>query len=325
MKKLFLPVLVVAMASASATAQERSVKGRIVDEAGEPLPGASIVIKNTQSGTVADDDGNFQIVVPDANTVLVVNSFGMETQEFTAGTGAQNVKITLKGSGSTEVKGVVVTALGIKRTERSLGYATQQVSKDQLENARANNVVDALAGKVAGVKVNQQSGGVGGSSKIVIRGASSFDKVSSPLFVIDGVPINNASQSGGTSAGIGVDYGNRASDINPDDIESMTVLKGPAATAQYGSLAKDGAIIIVTKRGSKNAPISININSSVRWEKLLIKPKLQDQYAQGNYGVYNLRFANGWGPKISDMEGQTVKDYLAFMENFPLHTKIYCT
>ncbi len=309
MKRLILPIALVSACMTGAFAQERLVKGRILDETGTPLAGATVIIKGTQSGTAADDNGNFQISVPQPGATLVISYFGMLDQEVAAGDGTGDLRVVLKGSGGDQLAGVVVTALGIKRSEKSLGYATQQVSKDQLENARANNVVDALAGKVAGVRVNQQSGGVGGSSKIVIRGASSFDKVSSPLFVIDGVPISNSSQ-GPTNSGIGVDYGNRASDINPDDIESMTVLKGPAATAQYGSLAKDGAIIITTKRGAKNSPLSVSLNSSVRWERILVAPKLQDQYAQGNYGIYSLRYANGWGPKISDMAGTTVKDYL---------------
>ncbi|HTO17214.1 MAG TPA: SusC/RagA family TonB-linked outer membrane protein [Edaphocola sp.] len=310
MKKLLLPIAIVAMASASAIAQERTVRGRVVDASGESIPGATIVIKGTATGTVSDNDGNFQLSVPEGNVRLVISSFGLDDQEITIGSGGETVTVRMRSDDeSTQLKGVVVTALGIKRSERSLGYATQQVSSDQLENARSNNVVDAIAGKVSGVRVNQQSGGVGGSSKIIIRGASSFDKVSSPLFVIDGVPVSNSSQ-GPSNSGIGVDYGNRASDINPDDIATMTVLKGPAATAQYGSLAKDGAIIITTKRGSKNSPLSINVNSSLRFEKILIKPHMQDQYAQGSFGVYNLKFSNGWGPKISDMAGIKVDDYL---------------
>ncbi len=309
MKRLILPIALVSVCMSGAFAQERLVKGRILDEAGEPLAGATVIFKGTQNGTAADENGNFQISVTDSRSVLVISYFGMQDQEVTAGDGTRDLRIVLKSSGGDQLAGVVVTALGIKRSEKSLGYATQQVSKDQLENARANNVVDALAGKVAGVRVNQQSGGVGGSSKIIIRGQSSLDAVSSPIFVIDGVPVSDAKQ-GMSNSGIGVDYGNRASDINPDDIESMTVLKGPAATALYGQLAKDGAIVITTKRGKLNTPLSVAINSSIRMEKISVKPHLQDQYAQGNYGVYNLRYANGWGPKISDMAGTTVKDYL---------------
>ncbi|WP_129022142.1 MULTISPECIES: SusC/RagA family TonB-linked outer membrane protein [Edaphocola] len=311
MKKLLLPIALVAATSVAAFAQSRVVKGRVLDETGEAVLGASVVIKGTQSGTVTDDNGNFTISVPEGSNTLIISSLGLGTQEVAAGDGSKSVTVSFQNSKSTELTGVVVTALGIKRSEKSLGYSTQQVSKEQLENARANNVVDALAGKVAGVRVNGQSGGVGGSSKIIIRGASSLSGSSQPLFVIDGVPISNAAQGGsGGGAGVGVDYGNRAGDINPDDIETMSVLKGPAATAQYGSLAKDGAIIITTKRGSKNAALSVSVNSSYRVEKILIKPELQSEYAQGNYGVYNLRFANGWGPKISDMANTPVTDYL---------------
>ncbi len=291
-----------------AMAQTRPVRGQVLDDQGEGLPGASVQVKGTSAGTITDLDGNFSIDVPDDHNTLVISAIGYGSQEVQAGDGGNILSIKLTVS-STALSETIVTALGIRRSEKSLGYSAQKVNADQLENARANNVLDAISGKVAGVRVNSQSGGLGGSSKIVIRGSSSLSGSSQPLIVVDGVPISNESQDP-SSQGIIVDYGNRGGDINPDDIESMTVLKGPAATAQYGSMAKDGAIIITTKRGSKNAPLSVSVNSSFRVDNILVAPELQSEYAQGIYGQYNLRYSNGWGPKISDMQGTTVKDYL---------------
>ncbi len=309
MKKLLLTFAVFLWAGLQiALAQSRPVRGQVLDENGEGVPGASVQVKGTTSGTITDVDGNFSLDVPDDATTLVITAIGYGSQEVNAGDGDNALAVNLTTT-STALSETIITALGIRRSEKSLGYSAQKVGTDQLENARANNVVDALAGKVAGVRVNSQSGGVGGSSKIIIRGSSSLSGSSQPLFVIDGVPISNSSQAS-TSSGLSVDYGNRAGDINPDDIETMTVLKGPAATAQYGSLAKDGAIIITTKRGTKNSPLSISINSSFRVDNILLLPSLQSEYAQGIYGIYNLRYANGWGPKISEMKNTKVPDYL---------------
>lgn len=309
MKKLLLMAAVLLWSGLQlAMAQSRPVRGQVLDENGEGVPGASVLIKGTQSGTITDLDGNFSLEVPDENNTLVIRAIGYGDREVEAGDGDNVLAVNLSTSNRL-LDETIVTALGIKRSEKSLGYAAQQLKADQFENARDGNVLNSLAGKVAGVRINTQSGGVGGTSKIVIRGSSSLSGSSQPLFVVDGVPISNASQ-GASSTGIGVDYGNRGADINPDDIETMTVLKGPAATAQYGSLAKDGAIIITTKRGAQNAPLAISVNSSFRVDKILIKPDLQTEYAQGRYGVYNLRYTNGWGPKISEMQGATVKDFL---------------
>jgi len=308
MKKLVLPIaLCLLLLGQDAFAQSRPVKGRVLDDKGEPVIGASVLIKGTQAGTITDINGEFRLDVPDDDNTLVITALGTKPQEVDAGDGSNLVTVNLQVSLNTLE--TIVTALGISKTEQSLGYSAQQLKSDQFENARSSNVINSIAGKVAGVRVNDQSGAVGSSSKIVIRGSSSLSGSSQPLFVVDGVPISNSIQ-GTSNQGVTVDYGNRGADINPDDIESMSVLKGPAATALYGSLAKDGAIIITTKKGKKGTPLSVTVNSSYRVENILVKPELQSEYAQGNYGAYSLKYTNGWGPKISDMQNTKVKDFL---------------
>jgi len=212
---------------------------------------------------------------------------------------------------------VVVTALGISREAKSLGYTTQQITSEELTKARETNVINSLAGKVAGVRINSQSGTLGGASKIVIRGQSSFSDISGgqPIFVIDGLPIDNSSQQLATANSAvpqgtaGVDFGSRAGDVNPDDIESINVLKGAAATALYGARAKNGAIVITTKKGAKGKT-SVTLNSSTRFDNPLVLPKLQTEYAQGNQGTYNLANTNGWGPRISEVQDKTFANFL---------------
>ncbi|MBC7914571.1 MAG: SusC/RagA family TonB-linked outer membrane protein, partial [Pyrinomonadaceae bacterium] len=205
------------------------------------------------------------------------------------------------------------------REARSLGYTTQKIDGDELTKARETNVINALAGKIAGVRVTSQSGTLGGSAKIVIRGQSSFGgdpTAGQPIFVVDGLPIDNSSQQLGTAPSAvpqgpaGVDFGNRAGDINSDDIESINVLKGAAATALYGARAKNGAIIITTKKG-KNGSAVINFNSSTRYDSPFKLPSYQNEYAQGNYGAYAINSTNGWGPKISEV---TDTKYPNFMD-----------
>ena len=228
----------------------------------------------------------------------------MQTQEVVI---KPTLKVVLK-SDSQNLDEVVVTAMGIKRSEKSLGYAVSSVKGDEITKARESNVLNSLSGKIAGLQIAQSSGTVGGSSSIQIRGASSIGTVSSPLFIIDGLPIDNGSYNPDRTNGI-VDVGNRAGDINSDDIESINVLKGAAATALYGARAKDGAIVITTKKGKKNSPVFVTVNSSTRFENVLKLPDFQNEYAQGSYGVYNVKMLNGWGPKISSVQDQQFTDY----------------
>jgi TonB-dependent SusC/RagA subfamily outer membrane receptor len=206
---------------------------------------------------------------------------------------------------------VVVTANAIVREKKELGYAVSTVNGTELIKARDPNLLNSMAGRIAGVRISQQSGTVGGSTKVMIRGANSISSASEPLFVVDGIPISNSSFNNSETDAVtgGVDVGNRAGDINPDDVESMTVLKGAAASALYGSRARNGVIVITTKRGKPGSKkTNISVNSSFRSDKVLRTPKQQDIYAQGVLGVYNNQVGNGWGPKISDIPGQVV-DY----------------
>jgi TonB-linked SusC/RagA family outer membrane protein len=287
-----------------AWAQEAEVSGRVTDDKGNSLQGASVTEKGTKKGTVTGTDGTFKLMVQ-RNSTLEVSSVGYEKKTLAIGNGGSfTIALSQENQSLTEV---VVTAVGITRSSKSLGYSVSKVSGEELTKAREPNLINSLAGKISGVRVTSSSGTVGGASKIVIRGTSSLQGSPQPLFVIDGLPLDNST---GNSFGNGaIDFGNRVADINPDDVETMTVLKGAAATALYGSRAKNGAIVITTKKGSRRSAAIVTVNSSIRMDRVLKLPEFQNDYANGNYGVYNMRFVNGWGPKISDVQNLTFKDF----------------
>jgi TonB-linked SusC/RagA family outer membrane protein len=306
MRRIVLVFMVQLLLVMGAIAQTRVITGKVVDDAGNPVTGASIAVRGTTNGASADEGGNFRINAKTGD-VLVISAIGAPSREITVGAGSTiSVSLTRQSQALTDV---VVTAMGITRTQKSLGYATTVIKGDELTKARESNVVNSLAGKVSGVRITSQSGTPGGSSKIIIRGQSSFSDASGgqPIFVIDGLPVDNQAQQLATAPSAvpqgtaGVDFGNRAGDINADDIESINVLKGAAATALYGARAKNGAIIITTKRGRKGASV-VRFNSSVRFDNPLRLPDYQNEYAQGTYGVYAINSTNGWGPKISDVQ-----------------------
>jgi len=305
-QKLLAFFMVGVMLIGSALAQDRRISGTVTSsEDGTTLPGVTVAIEGSSIGTQTDNNGSYTISVPADAKALRFSFLGFTTQTVNINNNTTiNVNLVTDAQ---QLEDVVVTAVGITREAKSLGYAASVLRSDDLTTARETNVLNSLAGKAAGVRVNSTSGTLGGSAKVVIRGVNSLES-NSVLYVIDGVPVSNSTSAGGTAAS-NVDYGNRMGDIGSDDIESMTILKGAAATALYGSRAKDGAIIITTKRG-KNAPMSINVNSSVRFENPLVLPEFQNEYAQGNHGVYGLKYTNGWGPKISDVQDQTFEDFL---------------
>jgi len=231
-------------------AQDRVVSGIVSDENGVPLPGVSILVKGTQNGSQTDFDGKYSIKA-EANAVLVFSFIGMQTKEVQARDKNVNVKMS---AGSTQLQEIVVTALGLKREKKSLGYATQEINGDQLTKINTGNVSNNISGKIAGVEIRRNNN-IGGSTNVVIRGTTSLTGNNQALWVVDGIVLNNdntnsADQKSGGNVG-GYDYGNAASDINPDDIETMNVLKGAAATALYGSRASNGVIIVTLKKGSK--------------------------------------------------------------------------
>lgn len=278
------------------SAQTNRVSGLVVSaEDEQPIPGATIRVKGSNLGTVSDANGIFSFYTPDSARILVVSFVGRKTSEAVI---APNMKIILYPE-IQNLDEAVVTAMGIKRNWKSLGYASSVIEGDEMTQAREGNILNALAGKVAGVRITQSSGTPGGASKIQIRGASSIASISSPLFIIDGMPIDNTTYNPDGLVG-NTDVGNRAGDISADDIESINVLKGAAATALYGARAKDGAIIITTRRGNRNSATHVTVNSSTRFEQVVKLPDFQNDYAQGSGGVYNLSASGGWGPKVSE-------------------------
>lgn len=275
-------------------AQERTITGTVTDESGA-LPGVSVLIEGTTSGTETDFDGNFSIEASSGD-VLRFSFVGMTTVTRTIGA-ESTINVTMVSQENT-LDEVVVTALGIEREKKSLGYATQEVTGDQINTAKDPNFVNSLSGKTSGVDV-KASGTMGGSTNVVIRGYSSMFNSNQALFVVDGVPIsnNNNNTSDQTSGRGGYDFGNAAQDINPDDIESVNVLKGGAATALYGSRAANGVILITTKKGKDQGDraIGVTINSSVTMN--VFNPDTFNRY-QKEYGAgYSDYYYNAGGPR----------------------------
>ena len=266
------------------------VRGRVTTETGQPVSGVTVQIKNTSTATSTDNDGRFAIDCP-PNAVLVFSSIGFATQEVQVSSRTE-INIVMTGE-ARSLNEVVVTALGIKREAKRLGYSTATVNTDQLTTNRTTNVGNSLQGKVAGLNVSPPAGGPGSSSKIRIRGQSSFGGNNSPLIVVNGIPINNSNISAGGANGNGTgnptggssDQGDGLQSINQDDIETMTVLKGAAAAALYGFRAKDGVIIITTKTGSKNTGIGVEVNSNFQMVEALDYTDFQYDYGQGEFGV----------------------------------------
>ncbi len=275
-------------------AQNRpAISGRVVSANSEGIPGVAILVKGTKTGTTTDAKGDFQLQAA-ANAVLVVSAIGYEGQEVNVGNQTQ-LTITLKEA-SQALTEVVVTALGIKREAKSLGYATATVTADQITTNRTVNFINALQGKIAGVSITSLGTGAAGTSKIRLRGQSSFSGQNSPLIVINGVPIDNTNfgqNTGNTGSDNSIgnrdrnysDGGDGLSSINPDDIEGMTVLKGGTAAALYGSRAKDGAILITTKTKGSGQGIGVTYNSNFTSDHPLDYTDYQYEYGQGEYGV----------------------------------------
>ncbi len=283
-------------------AQGRTVSGKIVSQDdGEGLPGVNVVLKGTTSGTVSDIDGMYKIDVETEDAVLLFSSIGFLSQERIVGT--KSVIDLEMAADVQQLSEVVVTAIGIEREARELGYAISGVKAADLVVARETNIINSLQGKVTGVSITQSSGNLGGSTKITVRGVSSLSGRNNPLWVVDGVPINNQQNQGGDANRItgNRDFANGAAIINPDDVESINVLKGASATALYGSRAAAGVIVVTTKRG-KAGPgggPSVSINSSVRFDNIFKSPDYQNQYAGGDFMKYDSSATSqNFGPRI---------------------------
>lgn len=285
---------------------QTTVNGTVVDaESSLGLPGVSVVLKGTSTGVTTDFDGNYSIDVTSEGGTLQFSYVGFTTQEV-AIAGKSTINVSLVEDVS-ELDEVVVTALGIKRERKSLGYAVQEVKGESLTEARETNVANALSGKVSGVQIIKGSNGPASSSKIVLRGNSSLTGDNQPLIVVDGIPMDNFTGADNTDFfNPSQDMGNGLGDLNPDDIESMSVLKGASAAALYGSRAGNGVILITTKTGKVRKGLGITFSATTGFERLFVEPELQKTFGQGSEGVYDNRSRLSWGPKIT---GQTVEDW----------------
>ncbi len=284
-------------------AQSTTVSGRIMDESGVGIPGVTVLLAGTAQGTVTDIDGRYRLSLNSAEPVLVISSIGFATQEVPV-SGRSSIDITLVES-TAVLSEVVVTALGIERDRKALGYAVQQVDGAQVSENRNTNLVNSLSGKVAGLQVTGANNGLGASSRMVIRGENSLNiNSNSPLIVVDGSPINNDTYgTGGNStaqADLPTDYGNAAADINPDDIASISILKGAAAAALYGSRAANGVVLITTKSGQAGQGIGVQLSSSLTFSTPLVLPQVQTRYGGGWDNDYASNFGTNFGPSLDE-------------------------
>ncbi len=297
MKKLTSLLAMLLLTCALAFGQTRTVNGVVRDAQGEPVPFATVTETGTGNVVVADDKGAFSIKVGDGAR-LTITAAGFQAQTLAAGAASSVVMVAAEAK-MEEV--VVTTAVGIRREKRGLGYSAPTVNNNDLTKGRSSSALNALQGKVSGVNITSTAGAPGSSSRVVIRGGSSITGSNQALIVVDGVPIDNSSILGGGSTLSSVDFGNRGNDINPDDIESVTVLKGPGATALYGSRASNGALIITTKsgKGNVNKKNSVTFSTGVTFSNILKLPDFQNQYGQGYDNSVNDLIENwSWGPKF---------------------------
>ena len=301
-RKVWLTLALMLLSLVGLRAQTIDVTGQITDVDGEPIMGAIIKVSgDAKNGASSDIDGHFKLSAVPSNGTLIVSYIGMRTEEVPV-SGRKQITIVLHEDA--ELLGeVVVTALGIKREKRSLGYALQEVKGEDLLKGRETNVTNSLAGKVAGLQVVKGGGGIAGSSKIVLRGNNSLTGDNQPLIVVDGVPMDNfTGASNNDFWNPSLDMGNGLGDLNPNDIASMSVLKGASAAALYGSRAGNGVILITTKTGMAQKGLGISVNSSTGFETIFMTPKVQKLYGQGSYGVFDKESGSSWGPKLDGTE-----------------------
>jgi TonB-linked SusC/RagA family outer membrane protein len=310
MRKIATQLFVFTMLLAQfAFAQERRIKGTVTS-GGEPVPYISVLAKGTTLGVSTDAAGNYEFTVPQSAKTLVFSGLGYKTKEVDISNGTVfNVDLE---SDALQLNEVVVTAIGITREKKALGYSTQEVNPDEIVQSRESNLVNGLSGKLAGVTVTNSSGAAGSAAFIAIRGMHSIVGDNSPLFVVDGIPIDNSENTGGNPDNgtnnqlFNTNASNRALDLNPDDIENVNVLKGPAATALYGIRAANGAVIITTKKGraTSGGGINVSYSTSLGWDMVDKLPELQNDFAQGTGGKYRgpeTHQSGSWGPKIDTM------------------------
>ncbi len=306
-------------------AQTRQLNGQVTDATNKPIIAVTVKVKGGTTTTVTNADGRFSFNVPAGNVILVLSSVGFNTNEVKVAAGENNLTIALNVS-NTELAEVVVTALGIRKERKALGYALSEIKGDELTQARSNSIVNNLVGKVAGLNVASTATGAGGSTRVILRGNTSISDNNQPLYVVDGIPIDNSNRGsagewGGRDAGDGIQM------INPDEIETMTVLKGGNAAALYGARASAGVILITTKKGSKRKGLGIEFNSNATVETVVNLTDWQYQYGHGNAGVKPVTQAdangislNSWGAKLDGSNVMqwdgTPRPYIAQKNNF---------
>lgn len=296
-------------ATSSSTQNARRISGVVMESNGEPIIGATVMVQGTNVGGATDVNGKFTLDIPSNGKVLIVSFIGFDSQNVPI-TGSAQYKIVLSGT-NYALDEVVVTALGMKREKKALGYSVQDVKGDALIENRTANIATSLNGKVAGMNISATSV-PGGSNRIVIRGNNSISGNNMPLVVVDGIPFDNSqgvddvnTNSWGTGYS---DTGDGLSMLNPDDVESISVLKGPSATAIYGSRGGNGVILVTTKKGQQGKTL-VSYNSNFTFENVMIQPEFQNEYGQGTDGKFDLTARNSWGPKmgtvVTDWTGQT--------------------
>ncbi len=333
MRKFAIMLALLIFAGVQVVLAQTTITGTVTSsEDGKGIPGATVLVKGTTVGLTTDMSGKYAIKVPAQGKVLQFSFVGMKTQDVTIG--SQTVINVVLTPDVMNIEGVVVTALGISREKKSLGYAVEEVGADELNQTRSGNLITSLSGKVSGVNITSASGNMGGSSRITIRGIKSVSGNNQPLFVVDGVAMDNSNYNSlDTQRGAGgVDYGNMANDINPDDIETVSVLKGPTAAALYGSRAANGVILITTKKAKTGKKgFGVEINSSVSFEQVALLPKYQNTYGGGyvytgegtdqgfitqeingqTYRLVDYALDESWGPKY-DPNIQTLSAFDIF-------------
>ena len=304
----------------SALAQTK-VSGTVLSqEDGQPIIGAAVKVEGTSTGMLTDVNGRFSLTLPEGKNQITVSYLGYESKTVTAKNG---MRVFLK-SDATALDEVVVTAMGIKRSAKALGYSATSLDGNEIAEMRTNDVMSGLAGKVAGVQISTTSTDPGASNSVIIRGISSLSGSNQPLYVIDGVPMTNSAVYSSDGLNNGYDFGNGANAVNPDDVENMTILKGAAATALYGSRAANGVILITTKSGKKQNGIGIEYNGGLQWESVLRLPQFQNDFGMGWYGNKTDDENGSWGPKFDGSmlrygsiydNSQKMKSYVAMKNN----------
>jgi TonB-linked SusC/RagA family outer membrane protein len=319
MKRILAVLGLVMLSCFGAIAQNRSITGVVADAGNKGIVSATVKVKGKSISTVTDSDGNFAVMVPSGKVTLTVSSMGFTSKSVDVTENENNITVVL-AENTQELGEVVVTALGIKKQKKSLGYAVQEIKGSSLVEAREPNLANALTGKVAGLQVVRSSAGPGGSSKLVLRGFNSLTGDNQPLIVVDGVPMDNfTGASNNDYWNPSLDMGNGISDLNSEDIESLSVLKGPSAAALYGSRAGNGVILITTKTGKKQKGLGITFTSSVGFESIFTKPKMQNDFGQGSDMIFDRLSGSSWGPKIA---GQSVVNWDGKTESLAAHDNV---